>query len=219
MVDAPHPLHEVLVAAADGRFPDVDGLVDVLTPDDDGHCAVVELTGHSFVLTERAPAEVLALDVDGFGGASRPDVLARLAGPGGWIGSHDVVLVARGTGAGAGALRRRADLDDHPRVARSRRHRRDVAVYADGAGLLTLGHGLVGRLELSVELLSSTSPGAGAGRRIVADGLGLVARGALVWAQVAPGNAASLRAFLGCGFVPIGAETLFTTVPGDAGRG
>jgi RimJ/RimL family protein N-acetyltransferase len=31
----------------------------------------------------------------------------------------------------------------------------------------------------------------------------------LVFAQVAPGNAASVRTFLACGFVPIGSEVLF----------
>ncbi|NUR85978.1 MAG: GNAT family N-acetyltransferase, partial [Nonomuraea sp.] len=29
-----------------------------------------------------------------------------------------------------------------------------------------------------------------------------------LWAQVAPGNAASVRAFLAAGYVPIGAEAL-----------
>jgi hypothetical protein len=216
---AMHPLHEILVAAADGRFPSVDGSVEVLPPDADGHHAVVELTGHSYVLTDRDVEEVRAWGVDGYGGASRPDVLRRLAGRNGWIGSHDAVLVARGTGAGVGGLRPRSDLDDHPRVARARRHRRDVVVFADETGLLTLGRGLVGRLELSVELLPPATVGAGAGRRLVAAGVGLVPAGELVWAQVAPGNAASLRVFLNCGFVPVGAETLFTAFPGHAGRG
>ena len=47
---------------------------------------------------------------------------------------------------------------------------------------------------------------------MIGEGLGLVPAGDLVWAQVAPGNAASLRAFLTCGFFPIGSEVLI--VPG-----
>jgi hypothetical protein len=34
-----------------------------------------------------------------------------------------------------------------------------------------------------------------------------------VWAQVSPGNAQSLRAFLACGFVPIGSEVLIRPAP------
>ena len=55
-----------------------------------------------------------AAGADGFGGASHPDVLQRIAGPGGEIGALDAVLVGRGeTGP---VLPRRHDLDDHPRV-------------------------------------------------------------------------------------------------------
>jgi hypothetical protein len=36
----------------------------------------------------------------------------------------------------------------------------------------------------------------------------LVPHGELVWAQVAPGNAASVRAILAAGFAPVGAEAL-----------
>jgi hypothetical protein len=83
-----------------------------------------------------------------------------------------------------------------------------VEVFADERGLVTLGRGLVGRLELSVELLDGEAPGAGAGRALISAGLAAAPRGAFVWAQVAPGNAASLRAFLASGFVPVGSEVL-----------
>lgn len=199
-----HELHRVLLDAADGRFPPVDGGVDVAAPMDGDHHAVVEFTGHSVVLTTRDRPSVLAHGADGYGGASRPDVLRWLAGPDGWIGSHDAVLTARG--AGSGRLAERDDLEDHPRVVRSRRHRRDVDVYGDETGLVTIGRGLVDRLEVSVEVF--TDAPAGAGRRLIAEALGLIRAGEIVFAQVAPGNAASLRAFLSCGFVPIGAETL-----------
>ena len=95
-----HPLHGVLVAAAAGRFPPVDGEIEVLSPDDAGTSAAVELTGHGYVLTERDAGEVVIRAEDAFGGITRPDVLRWLAGPHGWIGSLDVVLVARGRGGG-----------------------------------------------------------------------------------------------------------------------
>jgi hypothetical protein len=198
-----HPLYRWLVAAAEGAFPPVDGGVTIAAPSPCGHHAVVEFSGHAVVLTQRTSREVVERGADGFGGASHPDVISWLAGPGGWIGSQDAVLVARGTGTRA--LPERDDLDDHPRVVRSRRHRRDVRVFGDDDGVVTIGRGLVDRTEISVEVFR---PGRGHGGRLIAAGRGLVPAGSLVWAQVAPGNAASLRAFLRAGFVPIGAETL-----------
>jgi hypothetical protein len=80
-------------------------------------------------------------------------------------------------------------------------------VHGDDEGLVTLGIGLAGWWELSVELLGG--PGsAGHGRRLVEAGLAVAPLGSWVFAQVAPGNAASLRAFLAVGFVPIGSEVL-----------
>jgi RimJ/RimL family protein N-acetyltransferase len=44
------------------------------------------------------------------------------------------------------------------------------------------------------------------GGALLADALGHVPAGELVFAAVAPGNARSLRAFLGLGFSPLGCE-------------
>jgi hypothetical protein len=202
-----HPLAAVLEAAAAGSFPPVDGVVDVLAPDDHGTIAVVSFTGHAYVLADVDPDELRARGAHGYGGAAHADVLRWLAGPGGRIGSVDAVLVGRGE-AGP-VLPRRADLDDHPRVRRAREHRRDVTVDGDDAGLVVLGRGLVGRLEIAVELHDpAASGGAGLGRRLIRAGLARLGPGTRCWAQVSPGNAASLRAFLACGFVPIGSEVL-----------
>jgi hypothetical protein len=205
-----HPLHDLLVAAAAGRFPPVDGSVEVMPPwrDDQGreHHAVVEFTGHAVILTDRSPGEVADRGADGFGGSTHTDVVRWLAGPHGWIGSHDAVLVASGTGGGSSRLVETDAHDQHPRVGRARRHREQVRVFADEAGFVTVGRGLVGRLELSMEVLGAR--GIGAGRRLVTDALGLIAPEETIWVQCAPGNAASLRLLLSCGFVPIGAEIL-----------
>lgn len=90
------------------------------------------------------------------------------------------------------------DYDDHPRVRGARHHRRDVRVLGDGRGLVTIGTGLAGRTELSVETVSG-DPGRGAGRELILGGLADVPTGTRVFAQVAPGNAASVRAFLPAG--------------------
>lgn len=205
-----HPLRTMLEDAAAGRFPPVDGGLQVFAPGVDGHFAIVEFTGHSVVLGDLTAAELADRGADGVGGASHPSIKLALAGSAGWIGSQDAVLVAtaRRDGSALELTEAGVRFDDHPRVVRSRAHRSEVEVFVGGGGLVTLGDGLVGRRELSVELFESTRPNARAGRALIDAGLALVPPGELVWAQVAPGNAASLRAFLAAGFVPIGAETL-----------
>jgi len=203
-----HPLLGILTAAAAGRFPPVDGAVEVMPPDQAGTWAVVELTGHAYVLGDVDPTHLAARGADGFGRSAHPDVLRFLAGPDGWIGCHDAVLVRRAGPTGEEPLPVRTDLDHHARVRRARNHRREVTVGGDDAGLAVVGRGLVGRIEMSVELFDRSSAGAGNGRRLILASLAAMPRGEWCFAQVSPGNAASLRAFLACGFVPIAAEVL-----------
>ena len=123
-------------------------------------------------------------------------------------GSLDSVLVAPRTG-------RPLDLVpvedlDHPRVQRALHHRRDVRVWTtpDGAGLVTVGRGVAGRWETSLEV----DPAArcrGLGTALAAATPSLVPDGGTLWAQVAPANVASLRAFLAAGYRPVCAEVLF----------
>src|SRR3954452_20841179 len=190
-----HPLGRVLRGAARGLFPRVDGVAEFLPPDAAGTRAVVSFTGHAYLLTELAAEALADLAPDGYGAATHPDVLLRIAG-GGAVGSLDVVLVRSGAG-GSTRLGERTDLEHHPRVERARHHRRHVRVLGDERGFVTVGRGLVDRIELSVELLDHAH-GLGAGRELIAAGLSAIERNEFVFAQVAPGNAASLRAFLAC---------------------
>lgn len=199
----PHPLLHVLTEAAENRFPPVDGGVTVLPPLAGGWECSVAFTGHAVVATARPADEVLAQGPDGFGGSMAPDFLRWLAGPTGFVGVIDVMLVARGKGRPA--LPVRHDLDDHPRVQYARQYRSDVVVYGDDRGLITIGAGLGGRRELSVEAASHNQ---GHGTALIAEALNLTPEGELIFAAVSPGNARSLRAFLGLRFVPIGSECL-----------
>lgn len=204
--------------AADGRFPPVDGGVTVL-PRLPGPgatlSAVVAFTGHAFVATNESPDAVMQAGADGYGQASSPRVLTLLAGADGDVGVLDATLFTRGRGPGAGpALAVRTDLDDHPRVRHARAIRRDLVVFGDERGLVTLGRGLAGRLEVSVEAVPD-GHGRGWGRSLVADALHLVPEGLPVFAAVAPGNARSLRAFLGLGFTVIASEVIIAH-PGPA---
>lgn len=198
-----HPLLDLLTAAAEGRFPPVDGGVTVTPPLAGGWECSVAFTGHAVVATTRAPAEVLAQGPDGFGGSLAPDFLRWLAGPHGFVNVIDVMLVRRGTGTST--LAPRTDLDDHDRVKYARQYRSDVVVYGDERGLVTIGAGLAGRREMSVE---ASSHNRGLGTALIAEAVGLVPEGELLFAAVSPGNARSLRAFLSLGFTPIGSEVL-----------
>lgn len=191
-----NPLLAVLRSAASGEFPPADGRAVFLPPLPNGHAAVVSLTGRAYLATaHRIP------DLDGFGSALRPEVLRALAGPAGVVGTLDVTLAA--TAVGGGDLPARPDLADHPRVRHALGLREKVRVYGNERGLVTVGAGLAGRTEISVEAFQ-----AGTGRRLIREALRLVPAGEPVFAAVAPGNARSLRAFLAEGFVPLGSEVI-----------
>ncbi len=213
-----HPLADVLRRAAAGAPPPADGAVELVPPWRERTVAVVALTGHAYVAAGDpwTVQRLEALGADGFGGAHHPAVVTALA-DGGEVDSLDVLLVGRGTGGG-GPLVRRPDLDDHPRAAQGRVWRDDLVAYGDpvpaggaaGRGVLTLGRGVAGLTETSIEV---AHPGLGTGRGLLADGLRLVPFGDPVWARVAPGNVASLRLFLGAGFVPVASAQLALTPP------
>jgi hypothetical protein len=198
-----HPLLELLIAAADGRFPADDGGVTVVPALPGGLEASVAFTAHAVIATALPEEAVKARNPDGYGGSLAPDFLRWLAGPGGWIDVIDGTLVARGRGDRT--LPERTDVADHPRVRYAVAVRQRVRVYGDERGLVILAEGLAGRCELSI---AATTPGRGLGRTLLHDALGLVKAGEPVFAAVSPGNARSLRTFLATGFVPIGSEVL-----------
>ncbi|OLB79961.1 MAG: hypothetical protein AUI14_08620 [Actinobacteria bacterium 13_2_20CM_2_71_6] len=201
----PHPLLGYLLSAADGRYPPVDGGCTVLPALPGGLECSVAFTGHAVVATALPGATVHMRQPDGFGASLAPDFLRWLAGERGWIGVNDVVLVARGRGGGT--LPERREAADNARVRHAIALRRNVRVYGDKRGVVTLAEGLAGRREVSIEA-APDGQGRGWGRSLLVDALGLVPSGEPVFAAVSPGNARSLRAFLALGFTPIGSEVI-----------
>lgn len=209
-----HPLLTVLLDAADGLFPPVDGVVTVLPALARGLVCATAFTGHAVIATDRSPADVLAQRPDGYGASMGPDFLRWLAGPGGWVGSIDNTLVARGAG-GPPQLPpyEQAEAAERThRVRYAREVRDEVTVFGDKRGMVVLARGVAGRRELSIEA-EPQGHGQGWGRSLLVDALTLVPSGEPVFAAVAPGNARSLRAFLAVGFVPIGSEALIRPAP------
>lgn len=200
-----HPLGAVLAAAVHGAFPQPDGAVEVIRPWRRDVEGVVALTGRAYVATELPADRVLGRDINGFGSALDPEFVRWLAGPGGWLDCLDVLVGAAGTGVGGPP--RRDDLSEHRRARHARQVRGEVIVHADERGIVTVGTGIGGLAEIGVEVAESMR-NRGVGRSLVAAALGLFAADQPVLAAVAPGNAASLRAFLAAGFAPLGAVHL-----------
>jgi GNAT superfamily N-acetyltransferase len=206
-------LLRLLLDAAGGAPPPADGVVEVWAAPTGPVDAVLAFTAHHVVAAAVDPDLVAARLPDG-------DLSAPM-GPAflGWLGerlgsrpgSLDVVLAAGGLGGSPPLeLTPGVDLDRHERVARALRYRSDLQVWtAEGdAGVLVLGRGLAGRREVAFEV-DPTRRNRGLGRSLVAAARHLTPPGEPLFAQVAPGNAASLRVVEAAGFHPVGAEVLF----------
>ncbi len=202
---------DLLHAAARGTFPPEDGVTEVVGAAAGAGAAVLSFTAHHVVATDLPAEEVHAIiDPTNLNGPVAPAVLAWLAERTGLrAGSLDVVLawVPRDLGA-PGLPVREVSRDDHPRVVRARRWRRDLRVFEGDGGMVVIGRGLAGRLELSVEVDPAVRD-RGVARRLVTAALAAAAPSEPVFAQVAAANAASLRALQPAGFAAVGAEVLF----------
>jgi GNAT superfamily N-acetyltransferase len=208
-----HPLAVALTAAAHGQYPPVDGRVDVVPSPGPTCDALVAFTGH-YVLAADVDAEAIAARWP-VGALSLPFAPASLAWLAGRLGrtplTHDVLFVTLGDAGGPPGWLQRDDGFAHPRVDEASRHRTIDEIWTDDRGsVVTVGRGLCGRWEVGYEV-AAEHRNEGLGRRLVAAARGLVRPGEPLWAQVAPGNAASLRSTLAAGFIPVGAEVLFAT--------
>lgn len=204
---------ELLHAAARGVFPPENGRTEVVGAVPGASAAVLSFTAHHVVAADVPPEEVLArVDPGDLKGPLAPGVLAWLASRTQLVaGSLDVVLAWVPERAVVSTLPvREIEPGDHPRVVRARRWRSELRVFeeADGRGMVLLGRGLAGRLELSVEV-ARPDRDRGVARHLVPAALAAAAPDEPVFAQVAAANAASLRALPPAGFAAVGAEVLF----------
>jgi GNAT superfamily N-acetyltransferase len=209
-----HLLTAMLKAAAAGRFPSADGLVE-LAASPSGRChAVVAFTAHHVVAADLDPDEVLArLDPEDVGAPMGAGFLAwlaqRLETSAGML---DLVMLAPAPSPGEALplLVQREGLVGHPRLERSRRYRTDLRCYSDrqDRGLVVIGRGMAERWELAIEV-DPEYRGRGLGTELARAAARLVPGGEPLYAQVSPGNVASVRAFLAAGYRPICSEVLF----------
>jgi GNAT superfamily N-acetyltransferase len=207
-------LADVLRAAAERRHPEPDGSVDVM-PQHGRAAGVVAFSAH-FVVSADVDHQWVRdqLPPGDYSAPLGARFLVALADRiGADIGSVDAVLSA--TGRGDSRAEELADgleeieAREHPRVVRALRYRDDVRVWRtpEGSGHVIVGRGLADRWETAFEV-EPAARGHGLGRRLAAAATALVPAGEPVWAQVAPGNAASLRTVLAAGYEPVCGEVL-----------
>ncbi|WP_030676224.1 GNAT family N-acetyltransferase [Streptomyces sp. NRRL B-1347] len=216
MASASVTFGDILVAAAHGDFPPADGATTVVPQPSPRDAGVMSFTAHSVVFTDEDPdwvrAAVAAVGCDPLAATMNPAFLTAFGQrTGRAVDTIDLVTVASAVpGPPDPALGlRELDDPDHPRVARALKRRDDVRVWTSGAGgVVVLGRGVAGRWEASVEVDESARH-RGLGRALASAARCLAPEGTQVWAQQAPGNARSVRAFQAAGYRPVGSEALF----------
>jgi GNAT superfamily N-acetyltransferase len=200
-------LSALLRDVAAGWFPPADGGVTILPQPGARDAGVIGFTAHAVVFIDSDPAWVTAqLPADDLAGPLSPAFLQALC-------EHtnrqahgiDVLCIASPL---PGPPRITLTQDPglvHPRLTRARHYRDDVHAWRAEGGVVTIGRGIASRWEASVEV-DPDHRGAGLGRALAAAARHLVPDGSPLWAQIAPANAASVRAFLAAGYKPVGAE-------------
>jgi hypothetical protein len=204
-----YDLTEVIARVERGERLSSENWLEVVPPPSPRAAAVVAFPGHIVVAAdvERSWVESWIPDGD-LCGPLNPVFLGaieerlRLA-----VNNVDVVVLADPVDGTPAVVLQPLNDTGHPRVQRALRHRTDVRVFVVPGGVLVLGRGLAGRWEASVEV-AEDGRNAGLGRALATAARHLVPDGRPIWAQIAPGNAASLRAFLAAGYAPVGAEAL-----------
>ncbi|WP_019074487.1 GNAT family N-acetyltransferase [Streptomyces hokutonensis] len=203
-------LRDILDAAARGVFPPPDGRTTVVPQASERDAGVLAFTAHAVVFTDEDPQWVhdtlAAVPCDALAAPMNPRFLAALLDRTGRTAENvDAMLVGTPL-PGEPPLPLKEIMDgDHPRIVYARGRRDDVRAWTTEGGVLVMGRGIAGRLEVSVEIEEGVRQ-RGLGRALVAAARQLAAEP--LWAQVAPGNARSMRAFLAAGYRPVGAEAL-----------
>ena len=203
-----NPLLEIYLGAASGDFLPDDAAVTLLpAPPGPARAAIFATTSHHVVAAEVAPAWVNSMLDDTLAAAMAPGFLAAVERETELHADSVDVVLAAGTGDGVPSLQE-VDEVEHRRIRRARRSRTDVRAFRAESALVVLGRGAAGRLEVAVEI-DPAARGRGLARRALMSARQLVQPGEPMFAQVAPGNVAALRACLAAGFRPIGGEVLF----------
>jgi len=211
-----------------GEYPAEDLSVTHLPAPKPDRAAVLGFTAHTVIAADVEPVWLArSLPAGDPGAAFNPGFLGALERYTGLRVNNIDVLTLAPPAAGPPRIDLREVEDrSHPRVRRALRYRIDVRVWTCPGGVLTLGRGLApgpgpdglepadgpgaagdGRWEVAVEV-DPACRGTGLGRALAEAARHLVPDNRPIWAEIGVGNAASLRAFLAAGYLPVGEEAL-----------
>jgi GNAT superfamily N-acetyltransferase len=201
----------ILASAAAGQFPPADGKVTILPQPSERDCGVFSFTAHAVIFANADPAWVARqLPPDDLTGPLSAHFLTALGTQTGRTPKNIDVLTCAAALPGEPSIELTLQSgSQHARAARALRYRDEVRVWQAEGGVLIIGRGVADRWEVAVEV-DLDQRGHGLGRALAAAARHLVPDGVPLWAQIAPGNAASVRAFLAAGYRPVGAEVLLT---------
>jgi len=202
-------LAALLERVAAGKHLPPDGGVTILPQPSPRDCGVISFTAHSVIFTDADPAWVRAeLPLGDLGGPMNSRFLQALGAKTGRRprGVDMLCLTESQPGRPRLPLTRRT-ATDHPRVALALRTRDNVMTWEADGGIVLLGRGLAGRWEVAIEV-EPDHRGRGLGRELAAAARHLIPAGVPLWAQISPGNVASVRAFFAAGYQHVGAEAL-----------
>lgn len=218
---ARHPLARFLRGVATGSAPAADGSWMRVSPWSQHIQAVLSFDGHAVLAVsyDFTDNQLTEMGVDGWGNAANPRILTQLAGPSGWIGSHDVLLLGAGRGSESGGgepLVSRPDLAQRPAVEHAKRILTDVQVMGrpdhDDRDLVILARGVGGLREVSVDVAPERR-GGGHGADLLVRALASVPENELIASPVFAGDAPAVAAYLAAGFVHVGSVQHFSSRP------
>ncbi|WP_157249356.1 GNAT family N-acetyltransferase [Nonomuraea typhae] len=200
-------LKDLLDGVAAGNLPAPDGSVDLFPQPSSRDLGVLGFTAHAVVFADLHPVWLRARLSEGDLSAplNPPFLRALERKTGRRVDNVDVLFLAHPLPGEPDVPLTEVTRRAHPRVARAHRHRDDVRAWGCEGGLLVLGRGLAGRWEVAVEV-APEHRGRGLGRILARAARHLAPEP--LWAQIAPANAASVRAFTAAGFATVGAEAL-----------
>lgn len=217
-----HPMAKLLHDAARRSFPPSDGTVEVFASPPGPCDAAVAFTGYSMVAADVEQEWVRRHVPEGWDRDHRHH---------GTLSVHFLDALARHLDVGPGgvnillAARKPPEAGPRAKLQRGSQIRADWAAYrrnvvsyedTDSDGVINLGHGPGGRLDLWIELEGADRPWLRAATVVRGRELLRAARALApddLFASVPSYDARALRTFLAGGFHAIGAEALFLTRP------
>jgi Acetyltransferase (GNAT) family len=208
-------MHQQLAAilddAAAGRFPPADGGVTILPQPSPRDAGVIGFTAHAVIFADADAGWIRGLLPPGDLAAplSPPFLEALCQATRREAHSIDMLCVAPPLAGPPPVELTPEEGAGHPRIRRALGFRDDVTAWRTDGGVVLLCRGIAGRWETAVEV-DPDCRDKGLGRKLAVAARHLVPGPTALWAQIAPANAASVRAFMAAGFIPVGAEALLS---------